>query len=186
MRVTMVLGSPRPQSNSAKLAEAAASAFSGPGHEIRRHVLHDLKVKGCQGCWSCKGRTEFCVIKDDLTEVLFGAAESDVVIVSGPIYVGDVSAQLKAFIDRTFSWYKPDYNTNPRPSRLVPGKAMALILTQGDPEPKQYEHVLRRYAGWFGSHGFDVKAMSASGLHDGDVAVTDPELVAAASGLLLD
>jgi multimeric flavodoxin WrbA len=106
--------------------------------------------------------------------------------VAGPIYVGDVSSQLKAFIDRTYSWYKPDFQTSRQPSRIAPGKAMALILTQGDPEPKRYEPVLKRYAGWFVSHGFNVKAMSASGLHGGDVAETDPEIVKAAARLLED
>jgi multimeric flavodoxin WrbA len=52
MRITMVLGSPRPQSNSTKLAEAAASPFMAGGHEIARYPLHDLRFQGCRGCQS--------------------------------------------------------------------------------------------------------------------------------------
>ena len=34
-----------------------------------------------------------------------------------PTYYGNVSSQLKAFIDRTYSWLKPDYLSNPATSR---------------------------------------------------------------------
>jgi multimeric flavodoxin WrbA len=34
-----------------------------------------------------------------------------------PTYYGNVSSQLKAFIDRTYSWLKSDYLFNPALSR---------------------------------------------------------------------
>ncbi|MDR1921608.1 MAG: NAD(P)H-dependent oxidoreductase, partial [Candidatus Adiutrix sp.] len=48
MKVVAVLGSPRKESNSAKLAEAVLKISAAQGAEIRRFWLNDLKFKGCQ------------------------------------------------------------------------------------------------------------------------------------------
>ena len=45
------------------------------------------------------------------------------------------SCQTKAFIDRTFSYIKPDYLTNPQPFRLEPGKKVVWITSQEDGDP---------------------------------------------------
>jgi len=69
--------------------------------------------------------------KDDLEKVLDAVRRADVLVMASPIYYGEVASQIKAFIDRTYSFLASDYVTNPHPSRLSPGKKMVFILTQG-------------------------------------------------------
>lgn len=103
---------------------------------------------------TCKTKLERCVLKDDLTEVLDAVREADVLVLATPVYYGDVSSQLKAFIDRTFSYLVPDYATNPDPSRLRPGKKLVFIQTQGQPDEKQFSDVFPRYDFFFKWYGF--------------------------------
>ncbi|MDR3204242.1 MAG: flavodoxin family protein [Deltaproteobacteria bacterium] len=173
MKITAVLGSPRIDSNSTKLAEAALRALEADKPEIKKFILNDLKIKGCQGCYSCKGKTETCAYADDIFRVLASAADCDMLILSGPIYIGDVISQLKAFIDRCFSWLKPNYLNQPQPSRLSSGKKLLFIVTQGNPDPDCYSGVLKTYQSFFERLGFTVNLFVASGLAPGALEFND-------------
>ena len=72
-----------------------------------------MNFKGCQGCGACKAEKEKCVVQDDLTQVLEAVRETDVLVLASPVYFADVTAQMKAFVDRTYSFLKPDFETNP-------------------------------------------------------------------------
>jgi multimeric flavodoxin WrbA len=64
----------------------------------------DLKYSGCMSCFACKLKgTKFigsCAIRDDLTPVLETAMQSHAIILGSPIYLGDVTALMRAFIER--------------------------------------------------------------------------------------
>ncbi|MDR1676770.1 MAG: flavodoxin family protein [Deltaproteobacteria bacterium] len=154
MKLSVILGSPRLASSSEKLAKAAAQSLVGPDDSVEYFRLNDLHYRGCQGCYACKTKTEFCVIKDDLTRVLSAVTVSDYVILTSPIYIGEISSQLKGFVDRTFSWYKPVYVNAPEPSRLKPGKKLLFIISQGMPDPAGYQRNIEAYLNYFSSHGF--------------------------------
>jgi multimeric flavodoxin WrbA len=79
---------------------------------------------------TCKTKLDRCVLKDDLSEVLDAVRETDILVMATPVYYGEVSSQLKGFIDRTFSFLVPDYTTNPNPSRLQSNKKLVFIQTQ--------------------------------------------------------
>jgi multimeric flavodoxin WrbA len=177
MKITLILGSPRLEASSSKLAQSALEVFADKKPEVHQFVLNDLNFKGCQGCGSCKGKTETCVIKDDLAKALAMAADSDLVVLASPVYIGAVTAQLKAFIDRSYCWYKPDFHSNKQPSRLNPGKKLFFILTQGNPEKSAYQDEVVRYLEYFGSHGFKTGYFIAHGLSSSDVAKTNPDYV---------
>ncbi|MGB9619423.1 MAG: flavodoxin family protein, partial [Armatimonadota bacterium] len=125
--------------------------------------LHDLNYKGCYSCMACKSGSETCVIQDDLKPVLEAVAEADVVILASPIYFGQVSGQLKCFIDRTFSYLKPDFHNRQDASRLAPGKKMVFVLTQGDADASSY-NVGPEYAGFYKFMGFETHNIRGLGL----------------------
>ena len=77
MKVTCVLGSPRVKGNSAFLTEVIAEIAREKGAEVETFVLNKLNFKGCQACMSCKGKSEKCVVKDDMGQVLDSVLESD-------------------------------------------------------------------------------------------------------------
>ena len=155
MKMVCLLGSPRPRGNSALIADRFCRAAEAVGAEVQTFSLNKLKYRGCQACMTCKTKLDRCVLKDDLTQVLDAIRDAQVLVMASPIYYGEVSSQLKAFIDRTFSYLVPDFPTNPHPSRLAPGKKLVMILAQGDPGEQQYADVFPRYEGFFRWYGFE-------------------------------
>jgi multimeric flavodoxin WrbA len=177
MSVVAVLGSPRESSNSTLLAEAAIKAIGAQSEDVRKFVINQLSFKGCQACYSCKTKTEFCVLKDDLTPALSAVADADFVILSSPVYIGEITSQFKAFIDRSYSWLKSDFKTNPSPSRLTPGKKLLYIQTQGNPDGSIYQKRFNAYLDHFRRLGFKVDGLVASGLATAPVTESRPELI---------
>jgi multimeric flavodoxin WrbA len=168
MKVVCLLGSPRPKGNSAFLADRFCRTAEAMGAEIQTFALNKLKYRGCQACMTCKTKLDRCVLKDDLTEVLDAIRGADVLVMASPVYYGEVSSQLKAFIDRTFSYLVPDYATNPQPSRLPPGKKLVMILAQGYPGEDRFADVFPRYDSFFKWYGFEgshlIRACGVLGL----------------------
>lgn len=143
MNTVSIAGSPRKDGNSDRIL----SYLLG---EIKRFSntdefnLRDMSFKGCIGCMACKEMFDECVLNDDLKSVLNLMKKSEVLILSSPVYFRDVSSLMKMFIDRTFSFVKPDFMINKDPSRLLKGKKLIFIQTQALHEPvdvfENYDH----------------------------------------------
>ncbi len=155
MKITCLLGSPRPKGNSATIAGRFLETAAGLGAETRTFTLNRLTYRGCQACYTCKTKLDRCVLKDDLTEVLESVQQADTLVIATPIYYADVTGQLKCFIDRTYSFLTPDYITSSSPSRLAPGKKLVFILTQGQPDPDKFAKVPTRYGSILKWYGFE-------------------------------
>jgi multimeric flavodoxin WrbA len=176
MKIICLLGSPRPKGNSTALAKRFCDVAERLGATVQSYFLSDLKYGGCTGCETCKTRLDRCVLKDDLSGMLDSIHLTDILILSSPIYYGDVSSQLKAFIDRTFSWLVPDYVTNPIHSRLPSGKKLVFILTQANTDKTLYADVFLRYNHFFNwYYGFEESHLiRACGVRNlGDVEKQD-------------
>ena len=177
MNVVAVLGSPRLSGNSTAIANTFCDTARARGAKTMVFVLQQLKYNGCVGCMGCKISSEVCVVRDGLSEVLSAVADADVVVLATPIYFGDVSSQMKGFIDRTFSFLKPDFTTNPKPGRLAPGKTLVFVQTQGWDE-SQFGDVYERYQGAFRFEGFtDAHLIRGCGLGDPGGAAADEALM---------
>ncbi|HTP65723.1 MAG TPA: flavodoxin family protein [Geobacteraceae bacterium] len=153
MNIVCLLGSPRAKSNSSAIAKRFTETAEKTGAKVRTYTLNDLKYRGCQGCMACKTKLDKCVLQDDLTEVLDAVQQADILVMASPVYYGEISSQLKAFIDRTFSYLKPDFMTNPIPARLAPGKKLVFALTQGQPE-EAFSDIFPRYDFFFKWYGY--------------------------------
>lgn len=65
--------------------------------------LGAARVAPCNGCWTCS-RTGTCPLADDLPAIQAKLLAADAVILGSPVHATHVSAQTKAFIDRSFLW----------------------------------------------------------------------------------
>lgn len=167
MKTVCLLGSPRPKGNSTIIAKRYCHAAEGLGSDVQTFKLNKLTYRGCQACMACKTKLDKCVLEDDLTEVLEAVREADVLVMASPTYYGDVSSQLKAFMDRTYSYLGSDYHTNPQPARLTPGKTLVFIQTQGDPRESAFSEVFPRYKSFFKWYGFgDIHSIRACGMDE--------------------
>ncbi len=144
MKIVCLLGSPRAKGNSATIANRFTETAAKLGAETGTYELNRLAYRGCQGCYACKKGLEHCVLQDDLAGVLAAVRESDVVVLASGVYFGEITAQMKGFIDRCFSYFKPDFITNPEPSRLKP-KKLVFVITQGNPDEALFADIFTRY-----------------------------------------
>jgi multimeric flavodoxin WrbA len=144
MKVSCLIGSPRPNSNSAAIAARFTEKAASLGATIETTVLNDLNYRGCQGCMACKINSEKCVVKDDLASVLESLKAADIVVLALPVYCSDVPGQVKCFIDRTYSYMPPNFMQG-APSRVPPGKKLVYIVTQGAPVEEMFADVAKRY-----------------------------------------
>jgi multimeric flavodoxin WrbA len=148
MKITCLLGSPRKNSNSAAIAARFTDTAASLGAQVETVVLNQLAYRGCQACMACKTKSEKCVLEDDLAGVLESLKKADVVVMALPVYCSDVPGQVKCFIDRTYSYMKPNYLSDPNPSRVPSGKKLVFILTQGAPVEDMFADIPQRYLGF--------------------------------------
>lgn len=133
MKVVCLLGSPRINGNSSTMAHKFCETLKEAGAEIKYIELNKLNYRGCQACDACRKTHTQCILKDDLANVLEIAKEADVIVLASPIYFGEVSSQLKGFIDRTYSYIIPDRvgKVDKEPmSRLKQGTRFVMVLAQ--------------------------------------------------------
>ena len=169
MKIVTILGSPRSRGNSASIARRFTDAAVDRGAAVETFELNRLSYRGCQGCYACKKSLDRCVLDDDLTPVLAAVRGADLVLMASPVYYGDVTAQLKGFIDRSYSYLKPDYITNPQPSRLE-SKKLIFVLTQGHPDQSLFADIFPRYDTFLRWMGFvETRLIRACGVGPGTV-----------------
>lgn len=154
MKITCVLGSPRSNGNSAVLAKRFCDTAEKLGAEVHTFALNTFHYQGCQACMACKTKADKCVLQDDLTAVLERVREGDILVMATPVYIWDVASTLRGFIERTYSYFVPDFHTNPNPSRLSPGKKLVFIQTQGQPDEKLFADLFSRIEPIFKRYGF--------------------------------
>ena len=100
MDVLVFIGSPRKKGNSEILTNAFVEGVKQAGGTPEIIRLCDLKISPCISCGGCD-KTGKCVVEDDMTPLYEKIITVDKIVVSSPIYFYGVTAQTKAFIDRT-------------------------------------------------------------------------------------
>lgn len=99
MKILGVCGSPR-EGNTLFLLKKALETCGEFGVETELVHVGQLKVAPCSACAGCKD-TGNCVQMDDMTPLYDKIRGADGIILASPVYLGGVSAQMKAFMDRT-------------------------------------------------------------------------------------
>lgn len=129
-KIMIIDGGPRKNFNTAsmlqKIAEGAGSV-SGE-IEVKTVRLYGLDYKGCMSCMACKIKgkaSNVCKFKDALTPILKEIAEADGLVLGSPIYFGDVTGQMRTFLERlAFPWLSyNDYS-------MTAPKRMPVILVE--------------------------------------------------------
>ena len=102
MKVVGVNGSARKGGNTARLVEAVFEPLIEAGIECEMIELSGKEVGGCTACGICyKEQDRQCHGRDDFGNgVIEAIDEADAVILGSPVYFADVTAEMKALIDR--------------------------------------------------------------------------------------
>jgi multimeric flavodoxin WrbA len=144
-----LVGSPNANGNTAKLINAILEGAAENGAKTRVYNLEALNLKGCNACQKCleEGR---CGIDDDMRTLYREIKNSDAVILGSPVYMWQVTAQTKIFIDRLMAFLRPDFS-----SRLDQ-KKMILVFSQGSPDRDAFKPYFDYTAGLLYYLGFDI------------------------------
>ena len=100
MNVLLFNGSPRKRGNTETLLNAVAEGVRQAGGSVEIIRLCDLEIKPCISCGGCD-KTGKCVQKDDMIALYDKIDAVRRMVIGSPIYFYGVTAQTKAFIDRT-------------------------------------------------------------------------------------
>jgi multimeric flavodoxin WrbA len=108
MNVLGISGSPKDDGLTSLLLDKVLDGAKASGAHTEKIILNDLDFKPCQDCGGCS-ETGICILDDDMGPIYEKLAHADAVIVASPIYFGNISAQLKAMIDRCHSSWTAKY-----------------------------------------------------------------------------
>lgn len=147
MKVVALNGSPRINCNTAKLLKNALEGSKSKGADTELINLYDLNYKGCNSCFLCKikGSKSYgaCAVNDDLKDVLTRIEESDAVIFGSPIYLGNVTGEMRSFMERLIYPYLT--YTNPTrslfPKKIPTGYIYTMNITRDQLEGSGYGQV---------------------------------------------
>jgi len=146
-KIIAINGSPRSGWNTDILVREAAAGAASAGAEAEIIDLYKLeKFTGCISCFGCKTEAHLgkCICRDGLADVLEKIRTADGLILGSPVYLGDITAGLRALYERLVFQYisykiaPSNYN-----SRKIP---VVFILTSNAPEG-YYVDLLKRYKG---------------------------------------
>ena len=129
-KIIIIDGGPRKNFNTAQLLQRFADGTKSADSDVEVKIvrLYDLDYKGCMSCMACKLKgkaSNICRFKDALTPVLEEIAQADGLVLGSPIYFGEVTGQMRAFLERlAFPWLSyNDYS-------LTAPKRMPVVLIE--------------------------------------------------------
>lgn len=127
MKIMAVLGSPNKEGNTGTLLAQYLKGVqeNHEDAEITNLFLQGKEIQGCQGCYACKtDKVDNCAIQDDMHEYYAKIENADVIVLASPIYVFNMTALMKAFLERLFAF----------DAEKLKGKKLVYLSTYGAPD----------------------------------------------------
>lgn len=102
MKVIAFNGSSRKEGNTAILLNLVMDEMKTEGIETELYSLAGKPIQGCMGCFKCfeKKDKRCSVTKDVINECIEKMIDADGILLGSPTYFADVSAAMKALIER--------------------------------------------------------------------------------------
>jgi multimeric flavodoxin WrbA len=163
MKILAINGSPRTvRSTTRLLTNLVLEGAANAGAETELLDLCDLRITPCTACEGCSFNG-ICVYDDDMPLIVERMKEADGIVFASPVYIDNVSGQMKIFFDRLADAIH---------YQILAGKfgcSVATTHTSGGDEVVAYQnHVLNYLAvvsvgGLSVATGGDSEAIDASG-----------------------
>jgi multimeric flavodoxin WrbA len=102
MKVIAFNGSARKDGNTAILLNMVMDELKAAGIETELYQLAGKPIQGCIACMKCfENKNKRCAVdKDIVNECIAKMVEADGILLGSPTYFADVSASMKALIER--------------------------------------------------------------------------------------
>ena len=143
--VLMINSSPRPQGATQAILSLMQAELKTLGLSCEIVRLSDYQIGYCLGCQRCY-QTAQCVQRDDMDTLHGAMARADILVLASPSYWGDITGQMKVFIDRC----TPYCNTH-TPHASLPGdkQGYAVALRTGS-NPGECLHIIDSIRHFYG------------------------------------
>lgn len=173
MKVTAIVGSPRPEGNTSFIVDCALEKIASYGIDTKKIILSQYKVNPCQGHDKCRAFAK-CAQQDDVPWILEEFRTADGIILATPVYYYNMTAQMKSFIDRNYFLY-----THNLP---LQARCAGLIVIAGSAGLETTVHALKRTIAISKSESDKVLVASGCAFKRGD-ARNNKDLIIAAQKL---
>lgn len=145
MRVLTILGSPRPNGNTAHVLNWVEHQIRLEPHTAERITLIEHKIEPCRECDYCRSDDALCAqTGDDAPAIMRKMEQADCILLATPLFCWGYPSHMKALLDRMYSLVG-DYDRNPEYTSRLAGKPMALLLTCGGAEEGNAELLIRGF-----------------------------------------
>lgn len=135
-KLLILVGSPRRTGNSAAMAQAVKHGAEEAGSVVTLRFIDDYITSFLRDCRTCRKPDGECSIEDRFKQMfLDDYLPARGVVFCSPIYWYGLSAQMKAFFDRTFCYYAASY---PESAQVIEGmsrKRIGLVLASEETYP---------------------------------------------------
>jgi multimeric flavodoxin WrbA len=150
MKILAINGSPRTiRSTTRRLAQSVLDGAGEAGAETDLIDLCDLHITPCTACEGCSFNG-ICVYEDDVPALIARMQEADGIVFASPVYIDNVSGQMKIFFDRL---------ADAMHYQLLAGKyscSVATTHTSGGDEVVAYQNHVLNYLGVVAVGGLSV------------------------------
>ncbi len=163
LQVVAINGSPHMGAGNASImTQMMVPALADQGMVLEEVFLAEKRIEYCVGCGVCIEKGQ-CWRQDDHADILEKLFRADGVILASPVYFGHVTAQMKAFVDRSLA-----FGHKPRGS-WKPGLAISVSAGMGETKTAEYLANLLRVYGAYSVGTFTAIAASPGAFLGKDV-----------------
>jgi hypothetical protein len=140
MKYLLINGNPyRDRKEMDQYVDRLLAGIKSAGHEAQALVLRDMKIKPCNGCFSCWVRNPGnCILQDDGNKVTRQSIASDHVILASPLIM-----DFPLYVDAMPGRVKEFFETLEHYMRKANNPAIGFIIQCGFPETSHNRYVER-------------------------------------------
>jgi multimeric flavodoxin WrbA len=102
--ILVLTGGPRKGGTSDLLADAFIAGAQQSGHTTVKYATAEKNIKGCKACNTCFSKGIACSFPDDFNELAPLLEQADIVVFATALYWFSFPTQLKAAIDKLYSF----------------------------------------------------------------------------------
>jgi multimeric flavodoxin WrbA len=135
--ILILTGSPRKGGNSNLLADAFIAGARQSGHTTVKYRAAEKNIKGCKACKTCFSKGIACSFPDDFNELAPLLEQADMVVFATPLYWFSFPTQLKAAIDKLYSFLIG--------KRTLKIKECVLLVCGVAEDEAEYEGIVKSY-----------------------------------------
>lgn len=131
-KLVAFVGSPRKNGNTATLVDEVIRGAQDAGTRTTVFNLYDVNINPCQGCLVCR-KTGHCTLQDDFQNIFEHIIEADVVVFGSPVYIWQITAQMKLLWDRLCGLFDENFKLR------YATKSTIMVYSQGNPNPEAFK-----------------------------------------------